>query len=67
MQWCKDRAIQLLNSGDINGAFNSMMSDVMKHPETEHHASTNQLGTMLLMAGCLSLPAQMRDWILGYN
>lgn len=44
-----------------------MCSDLMKHEETKHHQSTNQLGVSLLMAGNLNSPQQMRDWINGYN
>jgi hypothetical protein len=67
LQWCKDRAIEILDTGDVNQAFTSMCSDVMKHPETEHHERTNQLGMMQLMMGLLSTPDKMRAWILGYN
>lgn len=67
LQWCKGRAIQYLNAGDLNNAFTSMCSDVMKHPETEMHDSTNQLGMQLLLGGHLNSDEKMRDWILGYN
>lgn len=32
--WCKERALELLDSGDTNGAMASMMSDMTKHDET---------------------------------
>lgn len=67
LQWCKDRAIQYINAGELSQAFASMSSDITKHPETEHHISTNELGMMQLMGGLLSTPDKMREWILGYN
>ncbi len=44
-----------------------MVSDVMKHPETEMHSGTNELGMSLLMVGSLETRQQMRSWIEGYN
>ncbi len=67
LRWCKDRAVEYIDRGDLQGAFASMVSDVMNHPETEHHATTNQLGMSQMMAGLLGTPAAMRHWILGYN
>lgn len=67
LQWCKDRAIELLDTGDLQQAFASMCSDVMKHDETQHHSTTNILGLSQLSAGLLSTPDAMRSWILGYN
>ena len=68
MQWCKDRACELIDAGDLKGAFTSMCSDVGKHPDTKGHgASTNQLGLMQMMNGHLDTPEKMRTWILGYN
>ena len=67
MQWAKDRALEYVKSGDLQGAFASMASDVTKHPETQHHAQTNQLGMMQLMGGMLNTPDQLTNWITGYN
>ncbi len=36
LQWCKDRAIEYVNAGELQQAFTSMTSDVSKHPETKH-------------------------------
>lgn len=67
LQWCKDRAIEYVNAGDLKNAFTSMVSDIMKHPETEHHNTTNQLGMQQMMAGLLGTSKEMRHWILGYK
>lgn len=67
LNWCKQRALEYVTAGDNSQAFASMCSDVMQHPETEMHQSTNRLGMSLMMAGHLESPQQMRDWINGYN
>ena len=67
LQWCKDRAMEYVNSGDLQRAFTSMCSDILNHPETAHHSVTNQLGMMQLMGGFLDTPKMMEDWIKGYN
>lgn len=65
--WCKQRALEYVDAGKLQDAFTSMASDVSKHPETQHHSETNKLGMQLLLAGHLSTPQQMREWIKGYN
>jgi len=67
LNWCKQRAMEYIRAGDLRQAFTSMCSDVMKHPETEHHSATNQLGVMLLMGGHLDSAEEMTEWIQGYN
>jgi hypothetical protein len=34
LQWCKDRAIQYLDKGDVAQGMASFTSDMSKHPET---------------------------------
>lgn len=34
MQWCKDRALDLVSDGDVAGALASMTSDLGKHDDT---------------------------------
>lgn len=34
LQWCKDRALEYLNKGDMTNAVTSMLSDLGKHEET---------------------------------
>lgn len=66
LDWCKQRAMEYIDAGDLRGVFASFLSDMGKHPELENHAAL-PLGTMLLMGGHLSTPAQMKDWITGFN
>jgi hypothetical protein len=66
IEWCKKRALQYLDNGDINNAWASMVSDLGKHPETEKHAAIH-LGMMMLMGGHLSSSDAMRKFIEGFN
>jgi sulfite exporter TauE/SafE len=66
LAWCKARALEYVDAGDLNGAIGSLASDLNKHPETEGHAAI-QLGAMLMFAGRLNTPKQMRDHIEGCN
>lgn len=65
IQWCKDRALEILKSGDINRAYASMVSDLGEHPETKDHSS-NMLGIILMMSGRLSTQDAMKKFIEGY-
>jgi hypothetical protein len=68
LDWCKQRAIALIDAGDISGALPSFLSDVGQHPLTEGVAQTiGTLGVTMLLAGHLSTAQQMRDHINGYN
>ena len=69
LQFCKDRAMEYVNSGDLVNAVTSMMSDLTKHPETEK-SSTGALA----MLGMLALQQAQRNdragverYILGFN
>jgi hypothetical protein len=39
MKWCKERAREYLEMGDAPAAYNSMVSDMNKHPETARDLS----------------------------
>ena len=62
--FCKQRALEYDDAGDLVNALNSLTSDLSKHKETQHHAAI-VLGTMLAMRGDLDTPEQMREWIEG--
>jgi hypothetical protein len=66
MDWSKSRAKEILASGDISGAYASMVSDLGKHAETADHAAIG-LGMMLMMGGHLSSCAEMEKFIDGFN
>lgn len=66
LAWCKKRALEYCEAGDVSQAFASMGSDLGKHPETANHGAI-ELGMMMLMSNMLSTPAQMRKFIEGFN
>lgn len=66
LAWCKERALAYVDSGDLTNAYNSMVSDLGHHPETNGHAAV-ELGMMLLLTGNLSTAPEMRDFIEGFN
>jgi hypothetical protein len=62
--WCKRRALEYLDSGDIANAVASMGSDMGKHPETGVNGHLMQLGMLYI----LNLDAAgARRWIEGFN
>lgn len=66
LQWCKDRALEYVRTGDLMTAFASMMSDLGKHSETANHLGI-ELGTNLFINGHLNTADEMRSHIEGYN
>lgn len=66
LDWCKQRALEYVEAGDVNQAFASMGSDLGKHDETKNHAAI-ELGMMLLMGGHLNSQEKMRKFIQGFN
>ena len=66
LQWCKDRALEYVNIGDMPQAVASMCSDLSKHPETANHAG-KQLGTMLIFGGHMKTADETIKWINGFN
>ena len=68
LSWCKQRALEHIDLGDLSGAFYSFASDVSKHPETENIRDIiANLGMPLLMSGNLGTPNKMRTYIEDYN
>lgn len=66
LEWCKQRALEYVDIGDMDQAYASMVSNLGKHPETANHSAI-ELGTMLLITGHLSSSHEMRKFILGFN
>lgn len=66
LAWCKQRALEYCDMGDVQQAWASMVSDMRKHPETENHIAL-ELGMMLLMGGHNNSPMEMRKFIEGFN
>ena len=66
LNWCKTRALEYVDSGDLINAWASMTSDLRKHSETENHAAI-ELGMMLIVTNKLSTKLELRKFIEGFN
>lgn len=67
LQWCKDRAIEILEeSADVTGAYTSFASDMRKHDDTKDHGAL-ELGVMLMMGGHNQTVPEMQKFIEGFN
>ena len=66
LEWCKKRALEYVDNGDLPQAFASMGSDLGKHPETANHSAIS-LGMALMMSGNLNTQTEMRKFIEGFN
>jgi len=64
--WCKRRALEYVDDGDLQQGFASMMSDLGKHDETSAHIGM-KLGAALLVGGYLQTTRDMRKFIEGFN
>lgn len=66
LDWCKTRALEYVDSNDIDQAMASMLSYLGKHPETVTHPG-KALMASLRLAGHLKTTQSMRDFIEGFN
>jgi len=66
LAWCKERALDVLKSGDIPGAYTSMVSDLQSEPSTQNHPAI-MLGMNLMMAGHLDTAEKMEKFINDFN
>ena len=64
LQWCKDRANEYLDNGDVQQGVTSMLSDMGKHPETELQDVFKQMGMQALMSGSLY---DAKNFVNGFN
>lgn len=64
VKWCKERALQYVDAGDLQNAVASMTSDMSKHPETRDvMGAMTMIGLAELMTGN---PDSVRKWITGF-
>ena len=64
LNWCKQRALEYVDAGDLDQAVASMASDLTKHPDT---ANTPPMLTMLGMMEIANGPNAVRRWVEGFN
>lgn len=68
MQWCKDRALEYADQGDVANAMASLGSDLAKHTETAGSAHiVAELMMPLAMMGEFERPGELRKFIEGFN
>lgn len=66
LQWCKDRAIEYIHSGDIQQGITSMMSNLSKHPDTKNHIGI-EIAMGLMMIRTLNNRTAAEKFINGFN
>lgn len=66
LEWCKERAREYLNQGDVVNGIASMLSDMNKHEETQLDADgiLSRLGMMCVMNNDID---GARRFIEGFN
>lgn len=64
LAWCKERALEYVDRGDLAAAVASMTSDLGKHEGTR--GSVNQGTAMLGMAALLGGSKDVSNWIRGF-
>lgn len=67
LAWCKQRALQYVDQGDLQNALASMASDMHKHPGTNSPAIDMLLGMEGLRCVTSSDTEGMRRLITGFN
>lgn len=66
VEWCKKRAREYLQIGQVQDALASIFSDLRKHEETKDHPAI-QIGVQLMMIGELHDLDSARRFIEGFN
>jgi hypothetical protein len=67
LAWCKKRALEYVDRGEIREGFTSMLSDLRKHPELENHKG-GEIGVMFMtLPGWIDNSREVRRWIEGFN
>lgn len=64
--WCKRRALEYVERGELQQAFTSFVSDMSKHEGTKGHSFIG-IGIEMLIAGLLDSRARMREFIEGFR
>lgn len=63
LAWCKERALEYVESGDLPNAMASMISDMRKRDDTAIDPMLAMLGMMEVQQGAHAT----RRWIEGFN
>jgi hypothetical protein len=68
LEWCKQRAREYLDAGDLANAVASMGSDIDKHPETRLTGAA--MGTLVYVAMLRITEGDVRgvrEWVEGFR
>ncbi len=66
LRWCIRRALEYVETGHLHLAYASMVSDLLKHPQTATHPGI-KLGQLMMMNGQLNTTEAMRRFIVGFG
>lgn len=64
LAWCKKRALEYVDAGDLLNAVTSMGSDMDKHPECRMNAGLLIVGAMAAQSGRRE---EVKRWIEGFR
>lgn len=66
LAWCKSRALEYAETGDLNNAIASMVSDLQKHFETKITPPVERALLIPILFDRLD-KQKVIDWINGFN
>lgn len=66
VEWCKKRALEYLDRGDIKNAITSMISDMRKHPGVDKEF-INMMSSLALFELLNPSDGSARRFITGFN
>lgn len=67
LEWCKKRALEYVDSGDVQQGFTSMLSDLSKHPDLKDHIGCKMGVGFMMLPGWINNAPEVRRWIVGFN
>jgi hypothetical protein len=66
LQWCKDRALEYVELGDLSKAIASMTSDIQKHPQTRLSPPVERALLIPILFNQLD-EKKVSEWINGFD
>lgn len=65
--WCKQRALEYVERGELTEALTSMINDLMQHPATRGHSGIMLTGMMMMAGIDVDTPEKVRRHIEGFQ
>lgn len=66
LSWCKQRASEFLDRGEVVNAWKSFLSDMQKHDELKNHPGL-ELGQQLFLSGRINTVMLMGKFIQDFR